>query len=516
MNHLSTDPILSCEDSLAFERTFFGGDEEHEWQVMNRAGEGIGDAMLRDMRELRTIPPRLRILALVGKGHNGGDAILATKRFLRTIPTARAVILSVTRLEDCRTLTQRAWKELMEFAEKRVEFLDPDKNLQVELENACEEGEFHGMIDGFLGMQAKLPLREPMPSLIRWINRTDKICVRVSVDLPTGVTDKGTEDSIRADFTYCTGIVKEPILKSENAEFVGRIRYLDLGFFREDNRKEINRRVLKPNLLKKLRQLRPVGDDKRSQGHLFLLAGSRQFAGAAMMAAQGALKSGIGLLTVGIPSSLHSSFAAQLPEAMWIPLPESPDGSIALESLGLIRSLLSKVTGIAVGPGLGPEKETSSLIRDLCSFFDGPILLDADAIRPEILKELRNQDRIVLTPHAGEFLRISNKKDADQWIAGNDCTLVLKGPHTRILTRSTSIFCPGGSSVLARGGSGDILTGILGALLAKKKNTILEQCCLAVQWHGRAAEALARQHGQESVRITEILNYLSFATRNDF
>ena len=68
MNHLSTDPILSCEDSLAYERTFFGGDEEHEWQVMNRAGEGIGDAMLRDMRELRTIPPRPRILALVGKG----------------------------------------------------------------------------------------------------------------------------------------------------------------------------------------------------------------------------------------------------------------------------------------------------------------------------------------------------------------------------------------------------------------------------------------------------------------
>ena len=321
---------------------------------------------------------------------------------------------------------------------------------------------------------------------------------------PTGVTDKGTEDSIRADFTYCTGIVKEPILKSENAEFVGRIRYLDLGFFREDNREEINRRVLKPNLLKKLRQLRPVGDDKRSQGHLFLLAGSRQFAGAAMMAAQGALKSG-GLLT-GNSSSLHSSFAAQLPEAMWIPLPESPDGSIALESLGLIRSLLSKVTGIAVGPGLGPEKETSSLIRDLCSFFDGPILLDADAIRPEILKELRNRSNCLT--HAGEFLRISNKKDADQWIAGNDCTLILKGPHTRILTRSTSIFCSGGSSVLARGGSGDILTGILGALLAKKKNTILEQCCLAVQWHGRAAEALARQHGQESVRTTEILNYI--------
>ena len=73
-------------ESLVFEKEFFGGDEEREWQAMNKAGEGVGDAFLRDMRELRTIPHRPRLLALVGKGHNGGDALIATKRFLRTIP----------------------------------------------------------------------------------------------------------------------------------------------------------------------------------------------------------------------------------------------------------------------------------------------------------------------------------------------------------------------------------------------------------------------------------------------
>jgi NAD(P)H-hydrate epimerase len=125
MSTLPTDPILSCEESLAFEKDFFQGDEEREWQAMTKAGEGVGDALLRDMRELRTIPPRPRILTLVGKGHNGGDALIATKRFLRTIPTARAVILPLAEWDDCRPLTQRAWGELNELAEKRIQVIDP-------------------------------------------------------------------------------------------------------------------------------------------------------------------------------------------------------------------------------------------------------------------------------------------------------------------------------------------------------------------------------------------------------
>ena len=99
MSNLKTDPILTCEESLAFEKKYFDGDEDLEWQAMNKAGEGVGDALLRDMRELRTIPHRPRVLALVGKGHNGGDALIATKRFLRTIPTARAVILPLANWE---------------------------------------------------------------------------------------------------------------------------------------------------------------------------------------------------------------------------------------------------------------------------------------------------------------------------------------------------------------------------------------------------------------------------------
>ena len=221
MSILSTDPILSCEECLTFEKKFFDGDQDLEWQAMNKAGEGVGDALLRDIRELRTIPHRPRVLALVGKGHNGGDAVLATKRFLRTIPTARAVIVPLAKWEDCRPLTQRAWEELKELAEKRIEVIDPFSNTREELEKKMEDRGFDALIDGLLGMQAKLPLRDPIPALIQWINDSEKIAVRASVDLPTGVTGEGSENPLRADFTYCTGIVKEPVLDPLNAEYWG-------------------------------------------------------------------------------------------------------------------------------------------------------------------------------------------------------------------------------------------------------------------------------------------------------
>ena len=122
----------------------------------------------------------------------------------------------------------------------------------------------------------------------------------------------------------------------------------------------------------------------------------------------------------------------------------------------------------------------------------------------------------MITPHAGEFTRLAGDTVPKKWMEENPCTLVLKGAHTQILFSHYHLYCFGGSSLLARGGSGDLLAGILGALLAKGTFPIEESAALAVQWHGRAAETLARQHGQEAVRTTEILTNLSFALRNDF
>ena len=527
MSSLALDPVLSCSEALAFEKSFFEGDEEGEWRAMNRAGEAVAEALRMDMRS--TIPQNDRFLALVGKGHNGGDALVATKHLLEILPTnVSAVLWPLVPWDECRPNLIRALEELRKAAGERVEELpfvsesDGLDDLKRILDLKTREVGFSATLDGLLGMQAKLPLRPPLKNWISLLNRREDLGVRIAVDLPTGLAGDEPiehEDQIlRADFTYCTGIVKSPVLRSAVADRVGRLRYLDLGFFESPDSASFDAEnfVLRNSALEAIRALRPTVCDKRSFGHLFLLAGSRNFAGAAMMAAQAALKAGVGLLTVGIPESLHPAFAAQRPEAMWIPLPETPDGGLALEGLGKVRQFLSKATALATGPGLGTEGETHSLVRETLSIFEGPAVLDADALNPKILNRVSSPERLVLTPHAGEFERISEGLNPREYVRERGSVLVLKGPHTQVYTQDKRIHCLGGSSTLARGGSGDLLTGIIGGLLAKGQFDSIDSALLGARWHARAAEILTLLQGQEAVFATELLDYLSCSFENDF
>ena len=178
-----------------------------------------------------------------------------------------------------RTLCKRAYDEMIELVGKRVQEIKDLKSFsnESEIESTffdlcCEE--FSASIDGFLGMQAQLPLCPKLTKLVSLINQTDRIGVRVAVDIPTGVGEGLVNEALKADFTYATGIAKSPIINVENLQWVGRLRYLDLGFFKDENDGISNDSkvgVLRPSVLRVLRKLRPVHSDKRSNGHLFLL-----------------------------------------------------------------------------------------------------------------------------------------------------------------------------------------------------------------------------------------------------
>ena len=519
------DPILSLSQAHAYEEKYFQGDKDLQWQVMIHAGEAVADSALRDMRELRTIPHRPRILALVGKGHNGADALIAVRRFLRTIPTARAVIWQWPAKEDCRSLTQRAFEELIEFASKRVELLPVAKELKKEelkdtLDEQTKDRGFDLLIDGLLGMQVKPGLKSPLSDWIALLNRSEKISVRISVDLPSGISESeiGGYEPFRADFTYCTGIVKSPVIKEFNKYWVGRLRYLDLGFFKDTQIENFpeTEKVIRSSALPLMRKLRPVDCDKRDFGHLLIIAGSRELGGAALMCAQGALRAGVGLLTCCVPQSLHASFVAVCPEVMWIPMPETPDGSLALEGLGKARQFFDRSDALIAGPGIGSAPESHSLIREVCKLFAKPMLLDADALRQEIIDPLKSKEQLVITPHAGELARLLKGQQIDEYLTDYAGVILRKGPHSSLINAGSVVHLFCGSSLLARGGSGDLLSGIIGSLLARGQWSIADCVALGTLWHGRAAEALARQHGQEAVTTTQILDYLSFALRNDF
>ena len=270
-----------------------------------------------------------------------------------------------------------------------------------------------------------------------------------------------------------TGAIKAPIVDCENA---GRIRYLDLGFFAPERDVSVHERVLTSAILDPLRALRPAHGDKRGYGHLCILGGSRQYPGAVLMNVLAALQSGVGLVTAFVPETLVPAYAARAPEAMWVAWPETPNGSLALEGLHLWKERAARATALAIGSGMGREPETLALAEELVKIAGVPVLLDADALQPNIIAAAKCP--LLLTPHAGEFERISGGKKLAAYCAAAGATVILKGPVTRICSGVStdekrkrgkaaapqlkiyhSFF---GGPVLSRGGSGDILAGLDG------------------------------------------------------
>jgi NAD(P)H-hydrate epimerase len=493
-------PILSRDEAIAFETNFFRDNESREWAAMGRAGRAVADGVLRDIREIGGIRVGGRVLVLAGKGNNAGDALIAARAVLEQVPGASADVVFVFGERALRTLARRAWRELLQAAPDRVKPLSIDAEIAAPSYDLC--------LDGVFGLQFRVPLEGRAAAALSWANGLP-IRLRAAVDLPSGLHDPA---AFRADFTYATGMVKSSLLKCANA---GRLRYLDLGFFGlGSGGPDAPDRVLIPPILSELAALRDSHTDKRTYGHLCVVAGSRGYPGAALMAVRAALRSGVGLVTAFVPESLVAAFAARAPEAMWVAWPETSAGGLARRGWRKLAPRFERATAVVAGPGLGREPETLSLLAELVKSLPGPVLLDADALQPAVLKAARVSAKaspaLVLTPHAGEYARIGGGDDLPGFCAKRKATVVLKGPTTRICrgeppTIFHSIF---GGPVLARGGSGDILSGLVGGLLAQSPKDPLLAACRGAVWHGMAADALARAHGQTSVNITQLLDFL--------
>jgi hydroxyethylthiazole kinase-like uncharacterized protein yjeF len=494
----SSIPILICAEASAWEKKLFAGDEAAEWATMRRAGGAVGAAVLQDFLELGGFPPVGRILVLVGKGHNGGDALLAAKFILEKNPVASAGVVFAFGERALRPLAWRAWQALVHAAPGRVAAIH-DLAATYDL---C--------LDGIFGFQFRPPIDAATAKLLRRVNGHPSIRLRAAVDLPSGVGEKSDKTSFRADFTYATGTVKLPLL---DAPAAGRLRFLDLGFFKSNDLPAVRDRVLTPEILRPLTTLRPANVDKRTFGHLLVLGGSRSYPGAVLMTVLAALRSGAGLVTAFVPESLAAAFAARAPEAMWVGLPETASGGLASKGLALVRARLPPATAFVLGPGLGAEAETRALVEAIAKLARMPLLLDADALQPPVLAATSGK-RVVLTPHAGEFARINHGAELRAFCKKTGMVVALKGPTTRIGGPEGVVYHSFfGGPVLARGGSGDLLAGLTGGLLAQTPADPLLAAARGVAWHGLAADALARERGQVAVQTTQLLDFLPVVLR---
>ena len=495
---IPSDPVLSLDGIRSLEAALFAGDEGMEWAAMSTAGRSVAGAILGDYREIGEFPASGRILVLAGKGHNAGDALIAARELLRGYPRALADVLFVFGPRMLNALAARAWRELSE------EF--PGRAVSVGERDLA--GSYDLCLDGIFGYQFRPPFPQRAAAAVAAADRC-VIRFRAAVDLPSGLGETG---AFRADFTYATGAVKGPSVGCANS---GRLRYLDLGFFQNPagagRDAEGGDRVILPSILAPLAGLRPAASDKRSQGHLAIVGGSACLPGAVLMAALSALRSGVGLVTVLVPERLASVFASQAPEAMWVGLPETSGGELAISGLEKILMSTVRATAIAIGPGLGRNPETHSLVTDLMTATSVPLLIDADALQPDLVRT--GTAPRILTPHTGEFERIAHGMDLKALSGALPATVIDKGPLTRVCGGGAVYHSLHGGPVLSRGGSGDLLAGLAGGLLAQTPTDPLRAACRAALWHGMAADLLARDQGQAAVRITQLLDFLAPALR---
>jgi len=269
---------------------------------------------------------------------------------------------------------------------------------------------------------------------------------------------------------------------------------------------------------------RKVNSNKSDFGHVFILAGSSRYSGAAVLCAEAALRSGAGLVTLGIPKGINNAvIKTKLKEVMVFSLPETAGGSLSAKAYAKIKDFVKQVDILVIGPGLSRDKSTQGLARKIIRKIDKPMVIDADALNAlaGYLKYLKGN--AVLTPHPGEMARLlgisTEKVQKDRkgvalvFSRQYKCTLVLKGHNTLVSGRTGNLYInKTGNPGMSSAGSGDVLAGMIGAFLGQGLDAF-SASKYAVYLHGLAGDLAAEEKTQISLIASDIIDKIPEAIK---
>lgn len=494
--------VLSLQEMLAREEQAF-----HSGITAAALMDAAGEAMAG---RITAIYPHARnFFVLAGKGNNGGDGLVVARHLAKAGRYARVVL---TAPEDQLGELPRA-----QLAKLRDAF--PNLEIAPWRDDLDFPGSDGVVIDALLGIQARGALRGILAQVVAKLNaaRAARFFHTVALDLPTGLAafDDGKvpqdrDGAVVADVTITVGFAKDVLIREAFSAWVGR---LEIVAWSQAPAQTAPRQALVAHELAGLLPRRSALSHKGDFGRLAIVAGSPGFTGAPVLCAQAALAMGAGLLSVVTRKDTASIVAAKTPaEAMVSGWPESGDTPV----------VVAKASAIAIGPGLGVCAETVKMLRAVLAL-GCPVLIDADGLNAlaQNLDLLRKtMSPVLLTPHPGEMARLIGRKfDADEresmareFVDKYNVTLVLKGTRTLITAPGQPFFInTTGNPGLSTGGSGDTLSGILGALLAQGLAP-LDAARLGVWLHGHAADMVLAERGcEEGVTPTMLSDRLCAA-----
>ena len=476
--------------------------------------EHAGSAVVQVLRE--HFPECQRVGIVVGKGNNGGDGLVVARQLAHAGQPIQIFLISppesfagdaLTNLKIAQKLALPITPVLSDGALKRLKSQLASSDLIVDsIFGTGLRGSVHGLIG----------------DVIACINRSGKPVI--AIDLPSGLSaDTGIAEGacIQANRTVTMGLPKRGNLIHPGAALTGKLDVVDIGFPPSViDAQNIPINWTRPSDAARILPPRPTYSHKGTYGRVFVAAASTGMTGAAALTSAGALRAGAGLVTLGTPKSLNLILEVKLTEVMTLPLPETAEGSLALEAkIDIIEAIERTKSVLAIGPGLSQHPETVSLVHSVIRESDTPTVIDADGINAlarskDILSSLSPQT--VLTPHPGEMARLLGEtiktleQDriglAQRFAHDHNVTLVLKGAPTVVAREDGEVWINStGNAGMATGGMGDVLTGLIAGLMAQKISAF-DAALLGVYLHGLAADLVAEEIGLHGLMAGDVLN----------
>ncbi len=494
-------------------------------ELMERAGHAVASIIADRFADLSEASPKAVIFC--GNGNNGGDGLVIA-RYLSEWGWRCSVHLAKPGGDlsvDAGRNHQRLAQMLDDYSSLKILEVSYPEWPRLSQEDVGDADVF---VDCILGTGVTGPPSGNAALMIEAINNGDTPVV--SVDIPSGVNgDNGdiAGDAVVADLTVAIGAAKVGLMFHPGRSVAGEVTVVDIGFPAEI----IDQHGSKVFVLDEdtarfgLPDRRPDAH-KYDAGALLVIAGSRRYGGAALLTARAAQRSGCGMVYLAVPASMRDAVDLLVPEVITVALPETAEGTIAEDGMNALQEYLDRVDAIALGPGLSRHDNTDAFVRTLYHATRHPLVLDADAITAFAGDAGRMKGRggpVVVTPHSGELHRllgvvaptdpVERIAATQQWAQELGVVLVHKGAPVIIAAPEGHAWVnAAGTAALATGGTGDVLTGLIGGLLASGAEPDAAAAVGAFA-HGRAGEIVAGTHGERGTTAGDVAMAVGAALR---
>jgi len=474
--------------------------------MMRMAGEGAADVLLS-----RYDLAGKSCVVFCGRGNNGGDGYVAASRLLQKNVLVTAVSLGGE------PTSEHALQQYRKAVKNGLYVLDYRDN---RVERLCERAEL--VIDAICGTGFSGSLREDAAACCRMINHTPGRVV--AFDMPTGVSaDDGTvaEGSVCADLTITFHGKKPGQLILPGRTHCGELVRVDIGIDAEDNCYSEGHLLVEKDFVRIGLPARPAECNKGNFGRLLAVLGSEQYMGAALLATDAALRCGTGYVQLASTTKVCDTLLPSVPESIMTRCPADHLGAIDGQAAELILKQAEKATAVLVGCGLGVTPGTAHLLERLLQNCELPMVIDADGINLlaqniDMLKKRRGN--VILTPHPAEFARMlgvpteqvlaERLRLGRSFAAEYEVTLLLKGSCTMIFSPDGEVwYTESGTPGLAKAGSGDVLAGVIGSLLAQGLPSV-NAASFGSWLHGRAGSIAAQHHSVTAMLPRDVVTHL--------